>query len=229
MASPDKHIPEISRLQRWLLRQFLGQGKEGAARALATLRNIWSLFLRNRTVEEYLKSAEAIRRHIDPNGVQAARIKALERLTLVRLATLATLGAIAALIVALLPSPAGSGSDMAIPARETAQPASSGTALDPSERKPVSGDLAADDVVEIDSQLARLTFSNDAQSPMAVSVGGTANERFTLPPGGSRTVDVEPGMNAIVISSPDSSALPAAAMFQFRAKRWYKFAYTIFK
>jgi hypothetical protein len=126
MPSPEKYIPEISPLQRWFLRRFLGSGEKGVARALTTLRNIWSLFLTNRTVQEYLKSAEAIRVYIDPNAVQAKRIKALKRLPIVRLVTAATVLAITAALLALLTSPAGNGSERAIPIRNYA--ARTGTA-----------------------------------------------------------------------------------------------------
>lgn len=89
------------------------------------------------------------------------------------------------------------------------------------------GNLKADGVTKTTSNLARATFTNNAQSPMSVLIGGTANENFTVPPGGSKTVDITPGLNMVVISSPDNRALPTDGMFTFQRGMWHKFSYSI--
>jgi hypothetical protein len=103
------------------------------------------------------------------------------------------------------------------------------TEIDDRERYAMRGDLVADQVLSTTGSNAKASFANGASTPMSVRIGGTANFTFTIPPGGSKVVDIRPGLNLIVIFSPDNAALPTDALFTFKAGRLYKFSYAIFK
>jgi len=77
------------------------------------------------------------------------------------------------------------------------------------------------------SGLIKATVVNASSSIMGVIIGGTADLKFTLAPGGTRIIDVPPGLNAVVIFDPSNKILPYDQIINFEGGKLYNLSYAV--